>query len=301
VRGISPSPNPGFEKYPITVFDSFRHRTLQVEVATACNLDCTICLRRKLGRPNRFLPFSDFKRILDPGLFRYVGLHGWGEPLLNERIFEMIKYARLNGIITNLTTNGTLLARKGKADEIFKSGLNEIAFGIYDPDLLANVLPHIEDFIDERNKKNQKVPKAYFDITLYQKNRNQVPDLIRLASDIGIEAVILHRLFNLYSVDSEEECLSTEDEKDLFKEIKKIAQSRRIELYFPRRHSLPCLIVKRSIFVTVDGKVTPCTYLPEEYMGDALQETVKGILKSKRYGDFIRKMKQHPVCGKCRW
>jgi MoaA/NifB/PqqE/SkfB family radical SAM enzyme len=268
-------------------------------VATTCNLDCTICLRRELKKPNRFLPFSDFKRILDPGLFRYVGLHGWGEPLFNEHISEMIKYARQKGVITNLTTNGTLLASKG--GELFSSGLDEIAFGIYDLDLLSNVLPDIEDFIGERNKKSQKVPKTYFDITLYQKNRDQIPDLIRLASDIGIEAVILHRLFNLYSVDSEKECLSTEDEKDFFKETRKIARSRRIELYLPGRHSLPCLIVKRSIFVTVDGKVTPCTYLPDEHMGDTLQETVKGILKSKRYADFIRKMKQHPVCSKCRW
>ncbi len=281
------------------MFDSFRYRTLQVEITTACNLDCTICLRRKLERPNRSLSLSDFKRILDPGLFRYVGLHGWGEPLLNRHIFEMIEHARSKGVITNLTTNGTLLA--DRIDEILDSGPDEIAFGIYDPDLLSNVLPDIEDFVGERNKRSLKFPKVYFDITLYQENRDRVPDLIRLASDMGIEAVIIHRLFNLYGVDSEVECLSAEDEKDLFKEIKKVARFLKIKLYLPEKHSYPCLIIKRSIFVTVDGKVTPCTYLPEEHLGDALQESVKGILKSRRYGDFVRKMKRHPVCGKCRW
>jgi MoaA/NifB/PqqE/SkfB family radical SAM enzyme len=281
------------------VFDSFRYRTLQVEVATACNLDCAICLRRKLERPNSFLSLSDFKRILDPSLFRYVGLHGWGEPLLNRHIFDMIQYARSKGVITNLTTNGTLLASKG--DEIFRSGLNEIAFGIYDADLLSRVLYDIDDFIGKRKKKGLAIPKTYFDITLCRENRDRVIDLIRLASDIGIEAVILHRLFNLYGVESEAECLSAEDEKDLFKEIRKIAQSLQIELYLPKRHSLPCVIVKRSIFVTVDGTVTPCTYLPEEHLGDALQESVKGIFKSMRYADFVRNMKQHPLCSQCRW
>ena len=281
------------------MLDSFRYRTLQAEITTACNLDCAICLRKGIRRPNRFLSLSDFKRILDPGLFRYVGLHGWGEPLLNRQTFDMVEYARSKGVITNLTTNGTLLAVK--IDEIFRSGLEEIAFGIYDPDLLSNVLPDIEDFLRERNRRGPKNPRIYFDITLYQENRNRVIDLVRLASDIGIEAVILHRLFNLYGVDSEAKCLSVEDEKDFFKEIRKIARSVKIELHLPRRHSLPCSIVKRSIFVTVDGKVTPCTYLLEEYLGDALQETIKGILKSRRYADFIRKMKQHPICGKCRW
>ncbi len=281
------------------MLDSFRYRTLQVEVATACNLDCAICLRKGIGRPNRFLSLSDFKSILDPGLFRYVGLHGWGEPLLNQHIFNMVEYARSKGVVTNLTTNGTLI--KDRTDEILGSGLEEIAFGIYDPHLLSRILPEIEGFIGERNKRGLKVPKAYFDITLYQGNRDRIPDLIRSASDVGIEAVIIHRLFNLYGVDSEAECLSAEDEKDLFKEIRKISRSLKIELYLPKRHSHPCLIVKRSIFVTVDGKVTPCTYLPEEHLGDALQETVKGILKSRRYANFVRKMKQHPVCGKCRW
>ena len=281
------------------MLDSFRYRTLQVEVATACNLDCAICLRKGIGRPNRFLSLSDFKRILDPGLFRYVGLHGWGEPLLNRRTFEMVEYARSKGVITNLTTNGTLI--QDRTDEILGSGLEEIAFGVYDPDLLSNVLPDIEDFIGERNKRSLKVPKAYFDITLYQENQDRIPDLIRSASDVGIEAVIIHRLFNLYGVDSEAECLSAEDEKDLFKEIRKIARSIKIELYLPKKHSYPCLIVKRSIFVTVDGKVTPCTYLPEEHLGDALQERLKHILSSKRYRGFVNAMQQHPICGKCRW
>ena len=281
------------------MFNFFRNRTLQVEITTACNLDCAICLRKRLERPNRFLSLDDFKLILDPGLFRYVGLHGWGEPLLNRQTFEMVKYAGSKGVITNLTTNGTLLA--DRIEEILESGLEEIAFGIYDPEVLSNILANIEDFVEEKNKRGLKYPRIYFDITIYQDNRDRVPDMIRLASDIGIEAVILHRLFNQYGVDSGSKCLSVKDEKDLFKEIRMIARSLKMELYLPKKHSYPCRIVKRSIFVTVDGKVTPCTYLPEEHLGDALQESVKNILSSKQYRGFIKRMKQHPVCSKCRW
>jgi len=252
-----------------------------------------------LERPNRFLSLDNFKDMLDPGLFRYVGLHGWGEPLLNQQTFEMVEYARSKGVITNLTTNGTLLA--DRIDEILDSGLDEIAFGIYDPDLLSNVLPDIENFLRERNKRGLKNPRIYFDITLYQKNQDRIPGLIRLASDVGIGAVIIHRLFNLYGMDSKAKCLFREAEKNLFKEIRKISRSLKLKLYLPKKHSCPCLIVKRSIFVTVDGKVTPCTYLPEEHIGDAFQEGLKHILESKGYGNFIRKMKQHSICSKCRW
>ena len=281
------------------MFDIFQNRTLQVEVTTACNLECDICLRKYLKVPGRFLSLVDFKRILNPGLFRYVGLHGWGEPLLNRYIFEMVKFAGSKGVITNLTTNGTLLHER--MGEIFGSGLKEIAFGIYDPDLLSNVLPFIEEFIKERNKKGLKDSKTYFDITLYKTNRFIISDLIRLASDIGIEAVILHRLFDPQDVESETKCLLADDEKKLFKEIKRIARSLNIELYLPGKHTCPCLIVQRSIFVTVTGKVTPCTYLLEEYIGDALHDRVEGILRSRGYKDFVKNMKQHPICSECRW
>jgi len=241
----------------------------------------------------------DFKRILEPGLFRYVGLHGWGEPLLNRYIFEMVKFAWSKGVITNLTTNGTLLSER--MDEIFGSGLKEIAFGIYDPELLSNVLPNIEKFVKERNKRGLKDPKTYFDITLYQTNQNIIPDIIRLASDIGIEAVILHRLFDPYADNSETRYLPADDEKYLFKELKKLARSLNMELYLPGKHTWPCLIVQRSIFVTVTGKVTPCTYLLEEHFGDALNNGVKSVLSSRGYKNFVKNMKQHPICSKCKW
>jgi MoaA/NifB/PqqE/SkfB family radical SAM enzyme len=282
------------------VFDYFnKNRTLQVEISTACNLDCTICLRQKQESLNKFLSLQQFKQIFDPDFFRYVGLHGWGEPLLNPRVFEMLGFARSKGVITNLTTNGTLLA--DKTDDILKSGLEEIAIGIYDSSLLSNVTPNIEEFVKEKRKRELKIPKVYFDITLYRENRDSVADMIRLASHIGVEAVIVHRLFNLYGIDSKAECLSEEDEKYLFRETRKIARSRRMDLYLPERHLLPCRIVKRSAFVTVDGKVTPCPYLFEEHIGDAYKEKVKVILNSRSYADFIRRMKQHSICSRCKW
>jgi MoaA/NifB/PqqE/SkfB family radical SAM enzyme len=90
-------------------------------------------MRRNLERPISFLSFNNFKRLLDSGNFRYVGLHGWGEPLLNQQLFEMVKYAESKGVFTNLTTNGTLI--REKIDSIFDSGLREIAFGVYDKGL----------------------------------------------------------------------------------------------------------------------------------------------------------------------
>ena len=281
------------------MFRLFRNFTLQIEPTNACNLDCKICLRRNIKRPISFLSLHDFKKILDSGNFRYVGLHGWGEPMLNQQLFEMIKYAESKGVSTNTTSSGTLIRKN--MDNIFSSGLKEIAFGVYDKRFLSRVLPQIEGFLWEKRRRGSKIPKTYLDITIYKDNFTQILDVIRLASELQIDAVILHRLFNLHKVALGIECLSKEEEKKLFIEVKLLARKLRMELYLPPKHTLPCRVVKRSIFVTVEGKVTPCCYLPEFVLGDALNDSLGEIIHSKAYNDFIRNMRNHPICSKCLW
>lgn len=228
-----------------------------------------------------------------------MGLHGWGEPLLNPQLFQMVQYAESQGVHTNLTTNGTLIGEK--LDKVFSSGLREIAFGIYQKERLSAILPQIEALIRERDKQGFRTPKIYLDITVYQGNRNQILDLTEVAHELNIDAVILHRLFNAYKVDPTVEYISAEEEKGLFIEVRRLARRWKLKVYLPQRHSLPCEVVKRSIFVTAEGKVTPCCFLPEFYIGDALNEGLREIIRSKTYADFVKTMGEHPICSKCRW
>ncbi len=273
--------------------------TLQVEPTRRCNLNCAICMRKNLENLDSFLSLENFKKILGLKNFRFVGLHGWGEPLLNPEIFQMIEYAESKGVHTNLTSNGILIGEN--IDKIFKSGLREIAFGIYNRKLFPVLLPQIKDLIRERNKQRFKFPRIYMDIAIYKDNLRQIPDLIKVAYELGFDAVILHRLFNVHKIDSAVEYISREEERGLFFGAEELARKKELTLYLPRRHSLPCNVVKRSIFVTVTGEVTPCCFLPRDSMGNALKENIKEIRRSRKYADFIKTMKSHPVCSKCRW
>ena len=256
-------------------------------------------MRRNLNGLDSSLSLDNFKKILKSGSFRYVGLHGWGEPLLNPQLFQMIQYAESQGVHTNLTTNGTLIGEN--IDKVFSSGLREIAFGIYHKERLLAVLPQIEALIRERDKQGFRTPKTYLDITIYKGNLNQILDLTEVAHELNIDAVILHRLFNAYKVDPTVEYISAEEEKELFIEVRRLARRWKLKVYLPSRHSLPCKVVKRSIFVTAEGKVTPCCFLPEFYVGNALNEGVRQIMRSNEYVKFVRTMSEHPVCSRCRW
>lgn len=276
-----------------------RNLTLQVEPTNACNLDCKICMRRNFQRPVRFLPLDEFTKILASGNFGYVGLHGWGEPLLNQQLFDMVEYAESKGVSTNLTTNATLL--EDNMDGILKSGLREIAFGVYEKELFTKVIPQIERLIQEKGRRNFDRPKTYLDITIYKDNLEQITELVGLAPELGIDAVILHRLFNVYGVDPSAKYITAEEERELFARLRRLAGSLKLELYLPHKHSYPCRIVNRSIFVTVEGKVSPCTYLPDVYLGDAMEQGVDKVMQSRVYKDFIKNMKNHPICSRCQW
>ncbi|MDY6917776.1 MAG: radical SAM protein [Chloroflexota bacterium] len=273
--------------------------TLQVEPTTACNLDCAICMRRNLQRAVTSLSVDSFKRILDSGSFRHVGLHGWGEPLLNRGLFEMVAYAESRGVLTNLTTNGTLV--RGNVDRIFDSGLREIAFGVYDRELFLRSASYVEGLIRERKRRGLTKPRVYLDITVYEGNSGEVLDLVSLAEELQADAAILHRLFNAHSVDPSMKYIARDEEEELFAGVRQLAKALKLKVYLPPRHSYPCRVVRSCVFVTVEGKVTPCCFLPDLCLGDALEDGVEKVMRSKAYYSFVKDMKKHPICSRCEW
>ena len=289
-------------------------------------------MRHDLNETTASLSLEDFRKVLNSSNFRHVALHGWGEPLLNPELFQMVKYAESKGVSTELTTNATLL--QGNIGTIFDSGLSSIAFGIHNKENLAVIIPPIRKLIAQRNITKLKKLTVYIDIVIYRENQNQIADLIEAAADVNIDAVVLHRVFNpttsfldlvskysesifgetypvnvksnhlssrvnIYKVDTGVGYISIQEERVLFVKVKKLARKLKVKLYLPPRPSIPCIAVKHSIFVTSEGNVTPCPYLPEFYMGDALNGGLKDVIYSQRYRTFVRNMKKDSICIRC--
>ena len=75
-------------------------RYLFCEVTNYCNLDCLQCARPSMKRSLGTMSYEVFIKIVDE-----VGPHVdifdlnmWGEPLINPHIFDMIEYAKKNGV-----------------------------------------------------------------------------------------------------------------------------------------------------------------------------------------------------------
>jgi MoaA/NifB/PqqE/SkfB family radical SAM enzyme len=86
---------------------------IQVEVTTHCNAACIYCPHTLLRDrwTSKRMPMSLFRKLIP--FLKYtdmVYLQGWGEPLLNNDIFEMIRICKNHGKRVGFTTNGMLLA-----------------------------------------------------------------------------------------------------------------------------------------------------------------------------------------------
>ncbi len=103
--------------------------TVRIETTNACNAKCVICPHRNMQRPARYMDDALYNRIIDE-CSKYncgnVHLHNFGEPLLDKRLSERIRYAKQKGLKRVIIfSNGSVLTAD-KAHELIDAGLDEI-------------------------------------------------------------------------------------------------------------------------------------------------------------------------------
>lgn len=129
-----------------------------------------------MKRSKGVMDFGLFKRIIDemgPHV-KTVVLHIWGEPLIDEKIFDRIKYAKKYNVRTELSTNITLLDNE-KTEKIIDSGLDAIYLcldGVTKETYenvrrganFETVTENIKHFLEEKKRRNLGRPYVNFQI-----------------------------------------------------------------------------------------------------------------------------------------
>jgi len=147
---------------------------LDIELSAICNLKCEYCFQNGLLKTELGLMDSAlFEKIIIEGVSKglcAIKLQIRGESLLHPEIFELIKFAKVTGIMDiQLTTNATLLDDK-MSDRILKSELDGIIFSVDSHHGVSfeqkkknqffynNVEENIQKFLQKRNEKSIKRP-----------------------------------------------------------------------------------------------------------------------------------------------
>lgn len=120
-----------------------------VEITNICNMRCSFCHGH--SRPPRQLSREEFSQILSQleGKTEYLYYHLMGEPLTHPLLPEFLEMAAKAGFRSVLTTNGTLLDKKGT--QLIRGGLHKVNISIHSfeegsEDDHRNYLSKVADF-----------------------------------------------------------------------------------------------------------------------------------------------------------
>jgi len=297
---------------------------VKIEPSTNCNLRCRMCDRTYWDKESKDMSFEDFKRTIDqiPSVLS-INLQGLGEPLLNKDLFEMIEYAKSKdieiGFFSNVTLINEEMARKiveSKLDYINLSvdATNEVYEKIRMGANFNNIIENIKTLI--KVKGNKRYPHISIWVAGMKENINEVPKIVQLAYDLGIDEVVVQSI-NFWGKDLMKDKFKDKslnenigEAKKVLDEAGKLAEELDINLkystvYFTKKTKRACKSPWLTSYITVDGYVTPCCMQASDprliNFGNVFEKSFEEIWNSEDYKKFRKELKKGmpKVCVDC--
>lgn len=123
-----------------------------VEITNICNMHCSFCHGH--SRRLKQMTETEFSAVLErlKGQTEYIYYHLMGEPLTHPELPRFLALAKEKGFRSVITTNGTLLQKRG--DEILAAGLHKVSISVHsfedgDDELQLRYLEQVADFAEK--------------------------------------------------------------------------------------------------------------------------------------------------------
>ena len=286
--------------------------TISVEPTTACNLRCPECPSglRQFSRPTGNLK-QDFFRETIAQLHRdlvYLIFYFQGEPFINPGFLDMVKYAHDRGIYTITSTNGHFLS-PANAQATVASGLDRVIISVDGTDQdtyqayrkegkLENVLQGARNLVAARQSAGVSHPHIIFQFLVVRPNEHQIPEIYRLAEEIGVDEVKL-KTAQVYDYEHGNPLIPTLDRYSRY------AQQPDGRYRIKNKLLDHCWKLWHSCVITWDGLVVPCCFDKDAQhrLGDLKTKTFQEIWHSKAYTRFRKTLlggrENIEICRNC--
>ena len=324
-----------------------------------CNLHCIMCeenseysdFKRKLfektGTKRRLMPTEWIKPILTEA--KALGINEiipttMGDPLVSEH-FEMIaKEAKKLNLKLNVTHNGTFPRKSVKewaniiipitSDiKISWNGANKhTAEKIMKGINFQKNLENLKQFVQYRNEYFEETGyycKVTLQLTFLQQNMHELNEIIKLASEIGIDRIKGHHLWahfkeieNLsfeYSIESKQKW--NEIVKAAFETVEKFRKPNGekiiLENFYPFENKTDkisendesiegeCPFLEKELWISATGKISPCCAPDEQRdslgdFGNYPETKLSEVIKSDIYQNLVKNYKNFELCKTCK-
>lgn len=125
-----------------------RFKKVYIEITNTCNLNCSFCI--KDNRMKKEMSIDEFETVLKKidKYTDYIYLHVKGEPLIHNKLDEILSLTNKYKKYVNITTNGVLL--KNKINILKKyNNIRQINISLHSENNKDNYIDDILDAVDE--------------------------------------------------------------------------------------------------------------------------------------------------------
>ena len=252
---------------------------VDIETASICDLACPHCFREYILTPDKIMDFEMYKRIIDEIILLDVPsikLNWRGEPLLNSKIGEFIKYAKSAGILEiSINTNATQLDNK-MSELLIVSGLDNIIYsfdggtkktyekmrpGRFKYNKFEDVYENIKNFNKLKKKMNAKFPVTKIQMVLTDQSREEIDEFYNLFDGIVDDVTVTpysERGGNINDLKEEHKIKLNKylKENNLKEDTKySVEAGDKISVAVERK---PCDQIFQRVMITYDGRVAMC-------------------------------------------
>lgn len=282
---------------------------LSLYLDTACNLDCIFCFLNS-GKSHRKeqLSLDEYRDLVQQG--KELGIKstlffGAGEPLLDKKLFPLIKYSNEMRLYSVVFTNASIVT-------------SEIAERIKGLDLsvITSIKSRNPQTLEELTNKKGSAEKIYrgfqhlldvglnkseptrlgMDISLCKQVYDEVPELIRYCIDNNIHPIVESMLWRGRAVENYERlALNSGQEQELSERLKKefpvLTEER---AYFD---GSACDLDHYTLFVNYNGDVWQC-FSRDIIIGNTRNESLNEIW-NKQPLKTLRSMPTDSTCHLC--
>ncbi len=287
-----------------------RPMNLTIEPTNLCNLECPVCETGAgvLGRTQGHMSFDIFKTIIDKVAVHTNSLmfYFMGEPFLNKSAYQMIRYAKDQGIpFIDTCTNGDAV----NAKKLIESGIDRVSFQIGGMTQETHQIYRINSNIERvfknlretlQLKKQYNSPiKVHCGFILMKHNEHEVDLFKKTMSEYGVDQAQI--------VDP---CIRTLKQTHMLPTDRKhwIYDEASLNQGILKPKDSPnnlCPWIYYSLVIHVNGDVVPCCRDPKgiEIMGNIITQSLDDIWNGAKFKDFRERIntnqKKVSICRLC--
>lgn len=286
--------------------------TISIEPTTACNLRCPECPSglRSFTRETGNMKEDFFRKVIDEihQKLIYLIFYFQGEPYINPKFLEMVRYAHQKGIYTITSTNGHFLHHEN-ARKTVESGLDRILISIDGSSQevyeqyrkeghLSTVLEGARNLVAAKKEAGSSTPHIVFQMLVVKPNEHQIGEVQALAKEIGVDEVKL-KTAQVYDFVEGNELIPT------ISKYSRYYQDNAGVWHVKNKLRNQCWKLWHACVITWDGMVVPCCFDKDATyrLGDLREKSFTSIWKGTSYQQFRARLLQGrdkiDICTNC--